>query len=75
MKKKILIVLVMLAVIAFTVSAQARGVGLEVPPGSKSTVGKQWAVFIAIDEYKEMSLDDQIRLPCKRCQRHKKYSA
>ena len=52
-KSNLFLVAVILLVNYWNLSAQTRGVDLEAVVGPNINVGKQWAVFIAIDRYQE----------------------
>jgi len=61
MKRNIIFFVFSILVIS-GVFAQSRGVEIEAVVGPNVTVGKQWAVFIAIDRYREWgSLDNPVR--------------
>ena len=50
---KILMIITLLTLFVGGIFAQDRGLSLQVVSGLDSPVGKQWAVFIAIDRYQE----------------------
>ena len=51
--KRVYLALMVLIFFVFTITAQTRGGELESVVGKNVTVGKQWAVFIAIDKYRD----------------------